>query len=145
MAHRPLAAFTLIEVVMSIVILALVMSGLIYGYVQANWSATWNSMSLAAQSYAIEGAEQARGADWRPRDYPPLDELTNGTIRINTNCVIDLPGSATSRLYGTNIVKITGVSDNPPLKQIRSDCIWTFPRDKIVCTNTVILLRSTDQ
>ena len=70
MTPRRHRAFTLIEVVISIAILGMVMAGLIYGYVQANWSALWSSMSLSAQTFASEGAEQARAADWRPRDYP---------------------------------------------------------------------------
>jgi len=61
-------AFTLIEILISFVILSLVMSGLMYGYVQANRVAEWSAISLAAQSYASQGAEQLRAADWRPRD-----------------------------------------------------------------------------
>jgi prepilin-type N-terminal cleavage/methylation domain-containing protein len=146
-ALKPSLAFTLIEVVISIAILALVMGGLIYGYVQANWSAEWSSMSLAAQAYASEGAEQARAADWRPNDYPPTDELTNGTIRIYPNCVMDNPSSSSTstHTFATNIVTISGISTNPPLKLIRSDCIWTFPKDQLVFTNTVMMMRTADQ
>jgi len=58
------AAFTLVEVVMAIAILAMVMAGMIYGYVQTNYRAEWSSMSLAAQSSAVEAVEQARAAQW---------------------------------------------------------------------------------
>ena len=58
------AAFTLVEVVVSIVILAMVMAGMIYGYVLTNHRAEWSSMSLAAQSLADQAVEQARAAQW---------------------------------------------------------------------------------
>lgn len=145
-------AFTLIEVVISIAILALVMSGLIYGYVQANWVALWSSMSLSAQSFASEGAEQARAADWRPRDYPvasgpgTMDEWPSGMIKTNIGRM-DIPGdtSTNNQFNVTNFVTVTTVSINPPIRQIRSDCYWVFARDNILCTNTVILLRASDQ
>ena len=54
------AGFTLIEILIAVVIFGMLSSGLIYGYVQANRMAEWSSMSLAAQSYASQGLEQAR-------------------------------------------------------------------------------------
>jgi len=76
------SAFTMIETILSLAILAMVMSGLIYGYEETNRTSEWCSMSMAAQSYASEGAESARAADWRPRDWPvtsgyeTMDELS---------------------------------------------------------------------
>ena len=64
------AAFTLVEVLMAVVIFAMVVSGIIYGYVQANYSAEWSSMSLAAQSLASQGMEQARAAQWNSQTWP---------------------------------------------------------------------------
>lgn len=150
--RRSSSAFTLVEVVTSIAILATVMAGLIYGYVQSNWIALWSSMSLSAQAYASEGAEQMRAADWRPRDYPPatgygtMDELPGGTILTNIG-YMDIPGEAgtNNQFSVTNIVTVTDTSINPPIRQIRSECYWTFPRNNILCTNTVILLRASDQ
>ena len=57
-------AFTLPDVLIAIVVLVLIMSGLMYGYVQLNRMALWSSMSLAAQSIASQGAEAARCAKW---------------------------------------------------------------------------------
>jgi prepilin-type N-terminal cleavage/methylation domain-containing protein len=146
------SGFTLIEVVISIAILAMVVSGLIYGYVQANWAALWSSMSLSAQSFASEGAEQARAADWRPRDYPAatgpgtMDEWPSGRTQSNPS-KMDIPGetSTNNQFNVTNIVSVTTISINPPLRQIRSDCYWTFARDNKLFTNTVILIRASDQ
>lgn len=151
---RPVAAFTLIEILITLVILTTVVSGLICGYVQANWTAEWSSMSLAAQSYASQGAEQVRAAIWRPRDI-----LTNGVQTMDqwpsgrsTNFVdfMDIPtkGDPTStnfQYWETDYVAVTTISVNPPIRQIRSDCVWTFPMNGKLCTNTVILLRTGDQ
>lgn len=146
-------AFTLAEVVVAIVIFAMVAAGVIYGYVQANRIAEWSSMSFAAQSYSSEGAEQARAANWRPRDWPPtngpgtMDELpptnytTSGTMDIPSK---GNPGS-NSMFWVTNYISVTDVSANPPLRQIRSDCVWTFPPTGHRYTNTTILLRAPDQ
>ena len=157
LARGSAGAFTLIEIVISIAILGIALSGLIYGYVQANRTAEWTSMSIAAQSYASQGAEQARAADWRPRDYPPatgsgtMDELTNGTVFTNVS-FMDVPtkgnpAAADFQFWVTNIVSITNLSINPPLRQITSRAFWNFPRGTsyIPYTNTVILDRAGDQ
>jgi hypothetical protein len=55
------------------------------------------------------------------------------------------PGTNDTAFRVTNIVYLTAISSNPPLRQIRSDCVWTFPLTGLVQTNTVILLRTSDQ
>ena len=149
--------YALGEVLLAFGVLSLIFAGLIYGYVQANRMAEFSSMSLAAQAYAAVGAEQARAADWRPRDWPQtngpgtMDELTNGTAII-TNDIMDIPiqGSPTNTaasFWVTNIITISDVfsNKNPQLRQIRSDCRWIFPLTGQPQTNTVILLRAPDQ
>lgn len=154
-ARPATVAFTLIEVMVSLFILVTVLAGIIYGYTQANWTAEWCSMSLAAQSYASQGAEQARAADWRPRDYPyqsgylKMDELPNGTLLMYTN-FMDIPTKGTPnatnfQFWVTNYISITNMSVNPPLRRIRSDAVWTFPVNGRLCTNTIILMRASDQ
>jgi type II secretory pathway pseudopilin PulG len=149
------SGFALGETLIAFAILSIVFAGLIYGYVQANRMAEWTSMSLAAQSYASEGAEQARAADWRPRDWPvtngygTMDELTTNTMII-TNDIMDVPikGSPTNSDFAfwvTNYISVQTYSTNPPIRQIRSDCKWTFPLTGRVQSNTVILLRAGDQ
>jgi type II secretory pathway pseudopilin PulG len=142
-------AFTLIEVMVGFFIFGLVISGMIYGYVQANRMAEWSSMSQGAQSYAMQGLEQARAAKWDTQVWPQSvgpgtgDWLgvTNLPPQVDTN---DVPQSGAPLLL-TNRVYITKVSDNPPLRQIRSDVIWTFPLTGYTYTNTVITLRAPDQ
>ena len=58
------AAFTLVEVVMSVTILALAMAGMIYGYAQTNYRAEWSSMSLAVQALTVQSVERVRAARW---------------------------------------------------------------------------------
>lgn len=153
------SAFTLAELLIVFLLLGMVVSGLIYGYVQANKIAQWSAMSLAVQSYASQGAEQARAADWRPRDPTPSSGATNGpgtrdelppqalAPQIN---FMDIPAqgnpaSTNFAFWVTNQVTVTDVSLNPPLRQIFSVCTWTFPLTGLQFTNTVVLLRAPDQ
>ena len=150
------AAFTLIEILISLVILITVLSGIMYGYVQANWTAEWCSMSMAAQSYASQGAEQARAANWATRAYPmtygylgAYDELTNNSVITRVD-FMDIPTKGTPNttnfnFWVTNYITIHDLSTNPPLRRIWSDAIWTYPMNGTLCTNTVILLRASDQ
>ena len=151
-------AFTLLEVLIAFVILVLVMTGLMYGYVQANRLAEWSAMSLAAQSYASQGVEQLRAADWRPRDgtnwgpnspneiWPVPCTVTNS----GTNYFLDIPikGSPASNdfaFFVTNYVYVTKPSTNPPLQQFYSVAYWIFPLTGKLYSNTVILQRAPDQ
>ena len=153
-AKKSTAAFALIEILIAIVILTTVLSGLIYGYVQANRAAEWCSMSLAAQSYASQGAEQARAAIWSPRDVytngvQPMDQWPSGTTDVRID-FMDIPTKGDPALtnfqfWVTNYISVTSVSTNPPLRQIKSQCVWTYPMNNTLCTNTVILVRAGDQ
>jgi len=151
--------FTLVEVLISFVIFSLCISGLIYGYVTVNRMAEWSSMSLAAQSSASQGAERARAANWRPRDYPAtngpgtMDELppsASGDPVFTNVDYFDIPtkGDPSSKDFDswvTNYVWVTNISANPSLRLIRSDAIWTFPLTGTVYTNSIILMRAPDQ
>ena len=150
--------FTLIELMVAAAVFGLVTSGLLYGYVQSNRMAEWSAISLAAQSYASQGAEQARAADWRPRDFPftsgsigSSDELSpTNYVLCGANYILDVPikgdpATTDFAFFVTNYVSITDVSISPPLRQIRSDAVWTFYLTGKRYTNTIILLRAPDQ
>ena len=151
---RSLRGFTLVEVLIATLIFTIVSSGVIYGYVQANRIAEFSSMSLAATRYAAGGAEQARAADWRPWDWPEtngpgtMDELPpTNYVMVD---IMDIPskGSPSASdfpFWVTNHVSISNYSVNPPVRQIRSDCVWKLPWSGRLMTNTVILLRAPDQ
>jgi prepilin-type N-terminal cleavage/methylation domain-containing protein len=137
------SGFTLVEVVMSLAILGLVFSGLLYGYVQANRMSEWSAMSLAAQAFASQGVEQARAAQWD--QGAGIDQMPSGYTAINTDFMdIPMTGQPTTANV-TNIITISTISSIPPLRQIRSDCIWTFPSTGKIYTNTVISYRSPDR
>jgi prepilin-type N-terminal cleavage/methylation domain-containing protein len=154
-------AFTLVEVMVSLIILAMVISGVCYGYSQANRIAVWGSMSQAAQSFAIQGMEAARAAKWNPwvistntgpdpgGSQDELPATTNGVPSLTQTNILDIPmkGDPQSNYsyYATNYVYVTQYAGEPPIRQIRSDCVWTFPLTGQVFTNTVITLRGPDQ
>jgi type II secretory pathway pseudopilin PulG len=135
-------AFTLVEVVMSIAVLALAMAGMIYGYVQTNYRSEWSSMSLAAQSSAVEAVEQARAAQWDVHvlSTDQLPAIQNYNL---TNTLL-IPSTGAS-VTVTNYVWITNISTNPPLRQIRADCWWNSPRTGTWFSNTVITWRAPDE
>jgi len=154
---RAVAGFALGEVMLAFGVLSMVFAGLIYGYVQTNRMAEWSSMSLAAQSFAAQGAEQARAADWRPRDWPvtngpgTMDELSNLTVVVSSD-IMDIPmvggpANANYAFWVTNFITVSNVfaNRNPELRQIYSECHWIFPLTGQLQTNTVVLLRAPDQ
>jgi prepilin-type N-terminal cleavage/methylation domain-containing protein len=158
--------FTLVEVLVSILILALVLAGICFGYAQANRIAIWCSMSQAAQSFAMQGMEQARAALWNPWDqytntgYGTEDELPPSANAVFTQQdFMDIPmkglpytSTSTNATYlQTNYVYITAISNCSlgkfycPLRQITSTVIWRFPFTGQSWTNTVVTLRASDQ
>jgi len=135
------AAFTLTEVVISLAIFALVFNGILKAYTMACQRSEWSAHSLAAQSLAMQHVEARRAAQWDPQTYPVVDE--GGLVNFRTNDILDIASSKTT-IYATSVVSVTTVSLNPPLRQIRADCIWSFP-PRGLFTNTVVTLRAPDQ
>lgn len=142
-AKSGVRGFTLPEVVISLAISVIAFSGIIYAYINTAERAEWSAYSLAAQSLAMQRIEQARAAKWDPLGYPAVDDLiaANFTNEIN---ILDIPISKKNIVYATNITAITVISTNPPLKMIRSDCVWNFMGRRNF-TNTVITYRGPDQ
>jgi type II secretory pathway pseudopilin PulG len=153
--------FTLGEVLISFLVFSVVISGLIFGYTQVNRLAEFSAMSLAAQSYAAQGLEQAKSAQWDYVRWPNTnygpgtgDELgfppsMGSTSLPPVTDTLDVPTTG-SPIYITNYVTISYVltsinPSNPPLRQIRSDCVWMYPWDGTPATNTAIALRAPDQ
>jgi len=143
-------AFSLIEVMIAAVVLLLVMSGVIFGYVEANRMAEWSSQSLAAMSYASQGMEQLRSAKWEAEEFSPIgtDVLGNN---FNTNQVdtLDIPTTG-EPIYVTNYMTAMRVTNtdgtiNPPLKRLISQVVWTFRLTGDLFTNTIVTLRAPDQ
>ena len=106
--QKAIAAVTLVEVIMSIAILALVMAGMIQGYIQTNRRAEWSSLSLAAQSSAAQAVEQAMATKWdthsdlagtgfgTPRELQPITNTQTSLMLI--------PGGTNQSVTITNYV-----------------------------------------
>jgi prepilin-type N-terminal cleavage/methylation domain-containing protein len=146
-ARQPqqIAGFTLTEVVVAIAIATLSFGGVIYGYVLSADRAEWSAYSIAAQSLASQGVEQTRGAKWDPKAWPNVDEL--GVTNYTQVDILDVPVSG-QPVWATNYISVTVVSQNPPLRQLRADCVWSLingKRSRGPFTNTVITLRTADQ
>jgi hypothetical protein len=137
-------AFSLMEVVFSIAIGGVMISGMIMGYMQAAVRAEWSAYSLAAQSLAVMRLEQSRAAKWDRLAYPfPVDQLVSSNLPPQVE-VLDIPLTGTNIAFATNITTVTTISTSPPLKMIQVDCIWAFG-DRGIYTNTVVTYRAADQ
>ena len=135
------SAFTLVEVVISVAILALCLGGIVYGHVLQARRAEWSAYSLAGQSLASQAIEQARSAQWDPQAWPVIDELPpTNFFKVEQ---LDLLRSGVP-VSATNFIRITEVSTNPPLRQIEVACTWMF-MNRGPFTNTMISLRAPDQ
>ncbi|HHY85968.1 MAG TPA: type II secretion system protein [Verrucomicrobia bacterium] len=135
------AAFTLAEVVISIGIFAIVIQGVIFGYISTTRRAEWSARSLAAQSLASQGVEQARAAKWDPQAWPAIDELPpTNYVEVD---VLDIPVQG-EPILATNYISIVEVSTNPVVREVRADCVWAFVNGSLY-TNTVVTLRAPDQ
>jgi Tfp pilus assembly protein PilV len=138
---RSCSGVTLVEVVLSLAIVAMSIGGIMTVYTQAAVNAEWSAHSLAAHMMAVSGLEQARAAKYDPRGG--TDELvaTNFPVRVDK---LDTGTSLGVCTYGTNTITISTISTNPAVKMIKVDCTWTFPR-KGVFTNSVYTYRGANQ
>jgi prepilin-type N-terminal cleavage/methylation domain-containing protein len=137
------AAFTLTEVLVSMLVAGIMVVGVISGFVQSHRQAEWSAYSLAANSLAMQPLEQARAAKWDPYATPPVDQLVSSNFPERVE-VLDIPISNTNIVFATNRTTIQTVSATPPLKQILVECTWTF-LNRGVFTNAIITYRAPDQ
>ena len=134
---------TLVEVVISMAIAGVTITSILAGYVFSAQQLERASCSAAAELMARQRLEQVRSAKWDPLANPPVNEMVGGNFPVAIS-VLDIPVSGNHPLYGTNSTTITTVSDDPPLKMIRVDCVWSF-LSRGPFTNTVTTYRAPDQ
>ena len=137
------SGLTLVEAMLALAIAALTISGVATGYVFAAQQMESAACSAAAEFMALQRLEQVRAAKWDPLANPPVDELvpSNFPVVIGT---LDLPVPRDRAEYATNRTSITTVSEDPPLKRIQVDCVWSrLSRGPF--TNTITLCRAPDQ
>jgi Tfp pilus assembly protein PilV len=141
-------AFTLAEAMISIVVAAISIAGILYGFVLFGQRAEWSTCSTAAQSMAMRRLEQTRAAKWDPLDYHATNGLgVDEVVPANFPVVItnlDIPLIGTNTVRATNTTTITLISADPPLKLVRVDCVWSV-LSRGPFTNTVITYRAPDQ
>jgi len=138
--ERGRRAMTLAEVVMAIALTAMMLAAVVTGYVQVFQQAEWSNHALAAQALAHARVEQALASSWKPlmdedalvaSNFPPRVELLSAT-RTGTNISL-----------ATNTVRITTVANNPPLRMIEVECVWSW-RGERVFTNRLVTYRAPD-
>jgi len=138
---RSRRAFTLVEVAITTLIAAMVIGGIIYGYIQSAYRAEWSGYSLAAQALATQRLEQTRAAKWDPA--ADVDELISSNFP-DVVSILDLPVAGTNVVSATNFTTISWISTNVPmLKMVRVDCVWMGPRG-VVFTNSSATYRMPD-
>ena len=137
------AAFTLMEVVVSLAILGLSLGGILTLYVRSAQRADWSGYSVSAQMMALSGLEQCRAAKYDPHGAPPTDALVSTNFRARVD-ILDPGTSAGMNSYATNTTTILMVCTNPELKMVRVDCTWTYP-GRGVFTNSVFTYRAANQ
>jgi len=136
------SAFTLVEVVISVAIVALLFNGILTAYIQSSLRTEWSGYSLAAQAQAVQSLEQAKAAVWDVLQTPIVNQLTN--VPTVFAATLDLPISGTNVVWVTNYVTITNVSisSTPPIVTVylvRVDTVWPFYWNGVgkLYTNTI--------
>jgi Tfp pilus assembly protein PilV len=133
----------LIEALISMLVLGIMVTGVVAGFMQCHRTAEWSAYSLAAQSLAMQPIEQARAAKWDPTKAVPMDQLVSSNFP-NRVLVLDVPISGTNIVFATNRVSIRTISADPPLREIAVECTWSFP-NRGTFTNSVLTFRAPDQ
>lgn len=134
---------TLVEVVIALAITGLTVGGIVSGYIYCTESALKAELVEAANARVIERIEQTRSAQWDTSSWPMVDQLV-GTNFPDKVVSLDTPGSGSGGTSATIVTKISQISLNPPIREIRVACIWQF-RGREWVTNTIETIRAPDQ
>ena len=140
---RSKGGFSLTEMVVSMAVAGIMVGGLVNGFMQSAQEAEWAAYSLAAQNQALRGLEQARAAKWDPYAWPSVDQLVSTNFPKYVD-ILDVPRAGGNISYATNEFSIITITNDPPLKLVRVDCIWRF-MNRGLFTNTEITYRAPDQ
>jgi type II secretory pathway pseudopilin PulG len=142
---RGTRAFTLAEVVISMAMAALTVSGVISCYLMAVQRSEWTAASTAAHQLAMDRMAQLRALRWEVSwegDATRTNELVAGSF-VDPGEALDLPQTGTEPLLATNYVTVTRLND-PPLLLLRVDCVWSL-LSLGPFTNTLVSYRASDQ
>jgi prepilin-type N-terminal cleavage/methylation domain-containing protein len=136
-------AFTLVEVLVSLALTGMMVTGIVSGFVQSAKQAEWSAYSLAAQSQALQKMEQVRAAQWDPLHFPPVDEVQQANFATVVD-ILDIPTAGNNITYITNRTFITPITTTPPLRMITVESSWRF-LNRGVFTNSIRTYRTVDQ
>ena len=132
------SAFTLVEVVVSMMLIGLLIIGIVQGWMFAHNLAETSAYSLAANSLSIQRMEQARSTKIDLLASPPVDELVQTNFPPVTN-ILDVPMSGDNIPYA---VTFTTIEDLPgSLKLIRAETVWSMV-DRGPFTNAIQTYRA---
>jgi prepilin-type N-terminal cleavage/methylation domain-containing protein len=122
---RDRAGMTLVEVVVALAITGLTVGGIVTGYIFCTSSSVKDALYMAANARAMERIEETRSARWDTSTYPAVDQLvaTNFPDKV---VVLDKSGSSSQVTTATLKTEISQISQTPPIRRIRVDCIWQF-------------------
>jgi len=158
-SSRQNAGFTLVELVISVAIVALVFGGILKAYIQAGTRIQWTGYSLAAGSQASEVIEQIKAATWDPSQVGSPNQAINlnlqgasynaGTRTYTGYSItpLDVPVTSTNAiLNATNFITVQMINidanSNVVCQSIRVDTVWPFGRK--ICTNTICTIIAPD-
>ena len=135
--------FTLIETIISILIMGLVFAGTLIAYTRSTERAEWSGYSLAAQAQCARAMEQFHSVPWDTQVLPNHDDTTN--IPSPSVTVLDLPMSGTNAVWVTNTCTVAAFTNPGPsyFKMITVNTTW--PWKGRVFTNTLVTYRAPDQ
>ena len=143
-AKRNRSGFTLVESMLSVVIITMLFATIVIGYTRASEYAQWSGYSLAAQAQSTMQLEEFRSVIWDTQATPVVDNTTN--IPTNLVLCLDLPVSGTNVLYATNTATVTAITNGTAVvKMIVVNTTWTLPMTGKHYTNTIVAYRSPDQ
>jgi hypothetical protein len=138
------SGFTLVETMMSILIITMFFSTILLGYTRAGQRAQWSGFSLAAQAQSMKQLEEFRAVLWDTKNSPVTDDTTN--IPAVMVLPLDIPISGTNVVYATNTATVTTISNlgnGATVKMIVINTTWPFNGQTF--TNTVVDYRAPDQ
>jgi type II secretory pathway pseudopilin PulG len=146
---RAKRAFTLVEVLMAFWLMVMVLTGVYYAYLQADRTAEFSSMQLAAYSYASQGIERLRSFQWDQEAVTngiALPATTNSTTQVLPALTdyLDVPQTG-AFLSVTNYTYEFTNEASPPLWELKSIVVWKFPFTQKLYTNIVVTLRAPDE
>jgi type II secretory pathway pseudopilin PulG len=143
LALKGFKAFTLVETLVSIMIMGLVFSGVLIGYTRGSQRAEWSGLSLAAEAICLRQMEQVRAVLWDTQSIPILDNTTN--IPPTNTMILDIPISGTNVVVATTTLTVSNwVNPGPSyLKMYTAVTTWSW--NGVVYSNVLVDYRAPDQ